>query len=441
MRVIVPQIVSPFVVSAGQDAAAYSHALMSGSVDPWETASEDLRDEVDIAVGECRSHTEYARFASLPENTDAWSLPGSTVATPTQGLRLLIGGYNDQRSLSDADTYVRSSPMGPLALAVGRAMVRNSLRGEDGPAPILEIGAGHRFVPWALKRMLGRAISIHECSPRYSKVKGAVDVELPRAFAHKAVLPRDRFELAYSVFGNFYSNNQIEVLQRVVDCMRVGGEIFLMWKLLGNMRKPWLIRKWPSIFRHGGLDISARAVSFGDDMPLMRENIITVWARKRSGEVHVRSLFDLAKRMNDKYLRASKEGRARMDEGRDAVIRLSTEGQYFESGAIEPFLPSIAEEMVRTVCKHMEMGPVEVKHKAMDRKLRKEGDAEESVSALTRRVLGDDESMALLESNMPLSILIMKMLHRVLAIRNMNTTLRAHEESMSFYVSKGLLHR
>jgi hypothetical protein len=130
-----------------------------------------------------------------------------------------------------------------------------------------------------------------------------------------------------------------------------------------------------------------------------------------------------------------------MDERRGAVIRLGTEGQYFESSAIAPYLPSIAAEIVRTVCKHMEMSPVEVKQKAMDRELSKEGDPEEAVRVLARSVLEDGESMGLLESNMPLSIELMKSLHRVLSIRNMNTTLRAHEESMSYHVSRGLLHR
>jgi hypothetical protein len=88
----------------------------------------------------------------------------------------------------------------------------------------------------------------------------------------------------------------------------------------------------------------------------------------------------------------------------------------------------------------MEMDPAEVKNKLLDRRPSSQGDPDEAVKAIVRKVLGDGESMNSLESNMPLSILLMKSLHRVLGIRNMNTTLRAHDESMSYYIGRGLLH-
>lgn len=209
----------------------------------------------------------------------------------------------ETRDLEETNALTGLSPLGPLHFAVDRLRSRFLGYGRGARMPLLVIGAGQRIAEAGLRTMLGNRIQITECSPRYAPNNETddgiriVDREiLPAAGIDTAVLPNAAFMLAYSVYGSYYGHDQPRILQKIVDSLLPGGELFLQWPLSRGWLRSWclprfyanrelarLIRTAPAVFRAFGLDLTVQTLH----QPRSIWFDAVVWGRKLTAEVNV----------------------------------------------------------------------------------------------------------------------------------------------------------
>ncbi len=307
-----------------------THGPAISAVNVWNNLPPEVVTASAMGVRDVQKLTQFVNDFEYPDDSHISSSGGNTAVGVVQNLRRLIGGFNDKRDLRDVTEYTTYDSLGPLPLAVERAIVRNSLRRRGEGASILEIGAGQRWVAWGLKYLFGDKIITHEQSPKYSRAKGAIDVELPASGVEEADLPSNTFELSYAYFSSIYGKDQIGILQNVLDATRVGGEIFLMWFDNAHHRElSRLARAWPEVFRRGGLDVTIRHIADQDPHPFSNQSLHYVWVRKRKDDVEVAPLFDRAADLRN--------GKVAPDFLETvSMIRFSYDGVYFPAALFAP---------------------------------------------------------------------------------------------------------
>lgn len=359
------------------------------------------------------------------------SRPGMTAAGFFQKLKHHLVGFNDVRTLGKVKYLFDDSAMGPLHMAVRRAIVRNARRagaGENGDipqTPILAIGAGWAYVEHMLSAMFGDMISIREISPKYAPLPeelDPIDVRYPPKVIEKAALPPNAHELAYGIFSSYYSGDQIDVLQKVAGSCRVGAEIFLMWKVfnLENMRLA-LLAENSGVFREGGLDVSVECVSSGS-LCLARERVLVLWARKRREDVDARALFEKAGRARPL------PGGGRGANGASdlaAPVRMSLDGPYFGSLLYaRGWLLDVVEMMVNVFCDKTGIDARILHRKLTGSAAFKGGNgrAEDARRAIAEDALSDS-MIDRLANGVPLSVLVMGYLGRVARVIDSGLTL------------------
>lgn len=319
-----------------------------------------------LALREIALLTRFDRF-KYPREPKIPARSRTTAATHLQKFCHFIDGYCDNRGLRAADRFTRSSGLGPLTLSIGAAIFRGSLRNGHSPAPILEIGAGQRLVAGALKQHLfGAAIKTCEFSPIYAELQEAIDEELPSGFIDDVTLPRDSFELVFSLFGSLYGRDQVRILQNVVNSLRVGAEAFLMWKPKWlwlnreNDRLSALAFRWPSVFQRGGLDLTIVENFHSETVGSLKgTSIHALWARKRKDTVHVHDLFKETQEM-DRQLDAD---RNKYPDDYKPTVRLSQHGPYlpssiFNTGKLEP----LVEQIIGAICEELGVEATTLEH-------------------------------------------------------------------------------
>lgn len=354
-----------------------------------------------------RRHLKYPQPKLWPAK------PGATASGLFQQVWKRAFGYHDVRTLDDVRTYFDISSIGPLPLAVDRAAFRHFIRAEGGPAPVLAVGAGHRYVEAGLDAMFGDAITIHESSPKYVTIgdeyEDPVDVEYPPAVIEKADIPNNYFELAYSVFGSFYSRDQKAVLQRVVDGLKVGGEAFLMWKAYSHNfithSLAQIVNKAPVVFRDGGLDIAVQGIDAGSRIGMGVPSYL-VWARKRREEVDVRALFDAA---------------AKPDPDPAPVqVRMSMDGPYF-SGLLNDrtSVTRVVKMMIRRFAEDLGADIATLHHKLIGKE--HGGTEADACRSLAQAIVGD-ERFRMVSRGAPITIAVMDYLDEVYSVLDRDTT-------------------
>ncbi len=277
---------------------------------PWE-----------LALTECASLTRHAAHFNDPPLPSTEGRVVSTAWTWGQRIKRLIEAFNEERTLKETDPFTLHGPLGPLPMAVERAIARHGARGENGATPILEIGAGQRLVIAGLKVLFGDRIAFHESAPTYAEIFGNLVHTLSPASIEDAALPENTFELAYSIFGSIYAKDQVRVLHNVVNSLRVGGEFLLMWKPgFRNNALSRLVYRMPAVFAHGGFDLAAERDHFKGSLD--RESIHIVWGRKRRDEVNVAELFEAARVHRTLYASSRYHTSVR------PLMRLSRDGPY-----------------------------------------------------------------------------------------------------------------
>lgn len=333
---LVPPILPAYVTTAGA-------SVVATGVQP----RPELVQAIDRGVDECAALTEQALRFPYPRDPKLPFWRSSTINGVTQALRSLVGMYKDDRTLSQADDITRYTAFGPLTSAVERALVRHRLRGDEGGAPVLEIGAGQRLVAAGLKAIHGNAIFLHEVSPAYAQLQGAIDVMMPAAGIDHAWVPKDYFELIYSYYGSMYGDDQIQILDKVVSGLKVGGEALVMWKF-GWKHNYWaeLIRRQSAYLQQNGLDISIHSDGVSISGGLI-EALHAVWVRKRSDQVDVSSLFERVETRDQQKVALA-----------PATMRLSSDGPYFPVGDLSlGDLEIVVDRMVLAACEVMRMEP------------------------------------------------------------------------------------
>ncbi len=378
----------------------------------------ELDSAADLAIAEAHELASFDKDFCYPKFPSLTTRVGKTTFGLSQLLRAkLLGCFNDVREMRGADMYLSGSSLGPLNLAVNRALLRNSFRLSQSPPSLLEIGAGHRRVARGLKALHGDAIKTYESSPTYSEEPG-IDVELPAAPIDHAHLPTETFELIYSIFGSYYGKDQLHVLQKVADSLLIGGEALLMWstgKFLWsqNDKLAWLAREHQAFFQKGGLDITAQLTRFGR-FRMTQEEMYLVWIRKRANDVNVMALFEGAKELTGSQNIAP-------------TVRLSLEGPYLpESVFTYETLNSIVRQMVESA-----IGVYGIEPTILEKKLL--GTRAQTVSKRSTAVALDNVAEYImniilfhrLDTEAPLSVQVIEQLQldRVLALLRTDTTI------------------
>jgi hypothetical protein len=378
------------------------------------------------ALVECARFTDYFLTQSFPI-PDASLKLGSTAYGFTQKLRRLRTGYNDVRTLSSVRQYLDNTAFGPLPLAVERAIQRHKMRGNEDPVPILGIGEGNRYIPWGLKQLYGDAISLHELSPVYASLEGAVDVEMEPATIEEATLADSGFELIYSMFGTFYAGDQVTVLQKIVDAMKVGAETCVMWKpfkftdspveSFHNQRRASLINRFPDLFMEGGLHLHTEQFRWSG---ISGGSAHVVWGRKVGETVDVANLFDQARALSTK----ESSGSEAFDRSR--VVRLSQGGALFPEGLFDrEHILLAAYLMVAQFRKTIGIDSETLFFKMTDR----EAETSDPDKELASRLFGGDIA-ARFYRGVPLSILMMDRLSRTLDVLHSDESYPAMEIRM-----------
>lgn len=379
--------------------------------------------EQDIALSEFSRLIDFKRNFEYPSTPELPFFRRGTASGPLQLLRRFIA-FNDTRSLLESDTYTRSTGLNSLALATERAIARHQARGVEGGAPVLTIGAGQRVTEQGLKVLYGDAISIHEVSPRFSRTKDAVDVEVSESRIEEAALPASSFELAYSIMGSYYAKDQVDVLQRVVDSLRVGGELFLMWPLGSrNKYNAILVDQWSGVFHEKGLSIGASLLVEESFNPFGEPKIIGIWATKVGADVDVRDAFDEAGKL-------SREGNRKGDAASQAVFRLTANGSYFGAQMMtNKHLAPLVESMIDMICVSYSTDSKTLLHKMTGI------DVDEMSSEVARLKLAESlvkNNRSALKGNYPLTQKILRELSRALAILDTDEIVRDAEAEAKF---------
>jgi hypothetical protein len=311
--------------------------------------------------------------------------------------------------------------LGPLPFAIQRAMQRNNARGADSPVLVLEIGAGHRFVAAGLKAHFGDQLHMHEVSPKYGALDGVIDRVFPPAKILDAELPADSYELIYSIYGSYYSGKQLDVLQKVVDAVRVGGEIFLMWKGsfwdFRNELRGDLINSWAAAFSGRGLDLAVEHDNFGTR--LEPEVAHVVWARKLRREVDVRSMFREARTLQKRYRGASVDD---LPEDLLPRMRLGYENLYFPAMLFEEHhLNQMIGNMLKVCCDTMGIDFTELERKVLDPKAPSVDEA--SARDMMVRYMTTEIGLKHLMSNVPMASIVLKLVSKVVPHLGSNATI------------------
>lgn len=331
----------------------------------------------------------------------------STFAHLGQWLRTLIGAYSDTRTLEDAIAETMGTSLGPLPWAVTRAIGRHERCGGPGPAPILEIGAGQRLVPAGLKALYGDAIAIAEVAPRFGRIgHPAIDQELAEVDIDRATLPGDSFELVYSFFGSMYGRDQLGILQKVLDSLRIGGETFLIWQVSRKHNAlSAQVRSRSSVFQRYGFDCTTQHRCYFPSGHLHTTQHHTVWARKRAATIDVRGAFEAA---------------AKSDANR--MVHLSQDGVYFPSDWLtRDILHTLTADLLTMGCDIIDVPKEDVYYRLTGRR------SDWAQADLTQLVAG--RSLEHLLAGEPLSLLVLPHLEQAMSLRARNTTLPAEEEA------------
>ena len=375
--------------------------------------------EQGLALAELGELIEFRRTFQYPVAPGLPLFRRGTSSGALQFFRRLLA-YNDIRELSDSDEYVRTTGLGSLKFAVDRAIARHTMRERTGGAPVLAIGAGQRLTEHVLKTLYGDQVTMHEVSPRFARTQDAVDVEVAEAKIEDAVLPPASFEFAYSIMGSYYAKDQIDVLQRVVDGLRVGGELFLMWPW--NMRNRYhagLVDRWSGFFHHKGLDIGVKKFTEDGFNPFKNPRMILIWARKGSADVDVGAAFQVVAELD-------KVGLVGGEVKYPPVFRLAMGGSYFGAHVMtQQNLVPVVESMVDIVCKAYKTDPGTLLYKMSGRNV--DGIAgEEARHELAQLLIGEQRFK--LKDNVPLTTTILSSLSPALAILDTDSTVQAERD-------------
>lgn len=392
---------------------------------------EALERAVSIAVEESRLLTEVALSPTYPTPSGTDDVGFPTFASPLQLFKWLMFHFNDTRTLNDVSGYFNYSPLGPLAFGVARAVERHRLRGlPPGPVDILEIGAGQRFVASGLHLIFGDQLRIHESAPVYASRRGGIDVELPPGSIDVAELPRDAFELSYSLFGNLYGDDQVAVLQKVTDSLRIGGEAFLMWKSTSTNRAlATLVREHPEIFSAGGLDLAVIDM-FDLDIAIKdkkNEHIFVVWARKRGTGIDIRDLFRQARSS------LGKSGEL------GHTVRLSLDGPsiVIPAGSAFAFEP-IVERMIQAFLDTSRIAPSDAYYYLTGTRLDAAIQPPQAQDLLLRHVMKRLPHSSL-SMQLPLSVAVMAILHPILEVNGSGVSAPRLTTTITTAVHRGKL--
>ena len=403
--------------------AMHISAPLMWSVDTSLLAPDELagfNHERGLALAELGELIEFRRKFRYPAAPDLPLFRRGTSSGALQFFRRLLA-YNDIRGLSDSDEYVRTTGLGSLKFAVDRAIARHTMRERTGSAPVLTIGAGQRLTELGLKTLYDDQVTMHEVSPRFARTQGAVDVEVAEDKIEDVVLPPASFEFAYSIMGSYYAKDQIDVLQRVVDGLRVGGELFLMWPWSRqNRHHAGLVDRWSGFFHHKGLDIGAKTFTEDGFNPFKNPRMILVWARKGSADVDVGAAFQVAAELD-------KVGLVGGQVQYPPVFRLAMGGSYFGAHMVtQQNLVPVVESMVDIVCKAYETDPGTLLYKMSGRRMN--GIAcEEARHELAQLLIGEQRFK--LKDNFPLTTTILSSLSPALAILDTDSTVQAERDT------------
>lgn len=310
----------------------------------WRHPPPVLQEARDMALAEMRHQTAFVHHQTYPDI----QLPKgrrSSAANFFQKALAGIGWYYDARTLEDAVADTCGTSLGPLPLAVERAVARHRARQLSASANVLEIGSGQRLVAAGLKAISADRVRLWEVSPRFAGRKDVIDVALEERGIDDACLPADTFELVFSLYGSLYGKDQLGILQKVVDSLRVGGETFLMWKVRGhqNQQLAALVRQWPAVFQEGGLDLTVdhRAAYLPGSLTLRQH--YAVWGRKWGPSVDVRELFASAGAMNRTFPSPPAEYAP--------MVRFSHDGPWFPSAwFVVGHVRQLTELLLETAC-------------------------------------------------------------------------------------------
>ncbi|MBI4237703.1 MAG: hypothetical protein HY696_04690 [Deltaproteobacteria bacterium] len=196
--------------------------------------------------------------------------------------------YNDRRGEWPSNYYLMRTPFGALHAAVARHAAQAA-----PPVRALAIGAGHGIAELGLRRRFGVAVHLTQIGPEYSTAPHMAEVfdatlpipdtgaASPYSLADALASAGDLrpFDLIWSIYGNLHdAGDQLAIIRRVVERLRVGGEFFLMWDIRSHIHPQtrWhfdTIRHTAAFFRARGLDIVAT-----DDHD--RSTEAYVWGRK-----------------------------------------------------------------------------------------------------------------------------------------------------------------
>lgn len=204
--------------------------------------------------------------------------------------------YNDRRGELASNYYLMRTPMGAMHAAVARHLERGA-----SPVRVLAIGAGEGLAELGLRQRFGDAVHLTQIGPTYSTaphMAATFDAALPipaddpyslaQALATAGTLPP--FDLAWSIYGNLHdAGDQLAIVQRVVDRLRVGGEFFLMWDVRPHQEQTrWYyetVRRTSAFFRARGLDL---VVTPDHD----RNMEAYLWGRKLIDDVPFEAIWD-----------------------------------------------------------------------------------------------------------------------------------------------------
>ncbi len=312
-------------------------------------------------------------------------------------------GLRDDRRLDGIDELTRHTEMGPLTLAVDRAIQRNLKRGVTEPAQILEIGAGQRFVPWGIKRIFGDKVRIHELSLVYGGLENGVDETFPAGGIDSANLPPETFEFVYSNFGSYHGKDQLAILQMVVSSLKEGGEAYLMWPHNSKTDKMAdLIRKHPLIFQEAGLDIavSTRSESHFDDGTFY---FVSLQKRER-GVDDIKKIFERAGAL------PSAAGN----------LRVSLNGPYIlRKDANEDFQNRMISIMAAALCRLFGINIQTMEYKLTEKR---SDSADSSMEMVIRRVRLYLQKKMKLGGREPLSIMVARFIGQIIPTLNSGAT-------------------
>jgi len=167
--------------------------------------------------------------------------------------------YYTHRGLQRSNYYTVLSPFGLIHENFDASVE------QSGSITYLGIGIGDGNLEANLKDRLGNNIGIAAFSKvplaeemgSLNQERRVVDYELEAGDMNDVQIPRRFFDRIVSVYGSIYSKNQIDVLQKLFNALKVGGEAFFMMHLRphDNNILVQVLRHTSSYFRAMGVDI------------------------------------------------------------------------------------------------------------------------------------------------------------------------------------------